>query len=170
MPKLKYSPGPELREYADRIATQWNLHDKTLFRSRIGSARWDDDQQLWNLQITEGRGPGQESRELQVQADYFLTASGVFPTPHVPKITGLHTFAGPMFHTARWDYSVTGGTPEHPQLANLEGKRVGIIGTGATSIQAIPHLAKAAKELYVFQRTPSNVWPRGQRPTDPEEW
>jgi len=170
MPKSKYSPGEEIREHAERIATQYNLHDKALFRSKVETARWDDDNQLWNLKVTEGRGPNKSPRELNIQAEYFLTASGVFPRPQVPKIPGLSTFASPMFHTARWDYNVTGGSQDDPRLTNLEGKRVGILGTGATAIQAIPHLAKYAKELYVFQRTPSNVWPRGQQPTDPEEW
>ncbi|KAJ2967736.1 hypothetical protein NUW58_g10380 [Xylaria curta] len=77
-----------------------------------------------------------------------------------------------MFHTSLWNYDVTGGTSEEafPELSKLAGKRVGIIGTGATAIQAVPCLAKYAKELYVFQRTPSSVWSRGQKPTDPEEW
>lgn len=170
VPKFKYAPGPELREYADRIATQWHLHEKALFRSRVTTARWDDDKQLWDLKVIEGRGPGQERKEVQLWAEYFLTASGIFPTPHIPKITGLHTFGGSMFHTSRWDYSITGGTPEDPRLTGLEGKRVGILGTGATAVQAVPYLGKWAKELYVFQRTPSNVWPRGQRPTNLDEW
>jgi cation diffusion facilitator CzcD-associated flavoprotein CzcO len=99
-----------------------------------------------------------------------LIASGLLTNPHVPKIPELENFAGPVFHTARWDYKVTGGTPQDATLTGLEGKRVGVLGTGATAIQVVPALAKYAKELYVFQRTPSGVSARGQRSTDPEEW
>ncbi|KAK4169015.1 Pentalenolactone D synthase [Cladorrhinum sp. PSN259] len=170
MPKNKYSDGPELLEHADRIAKQWNLHDKALFRASVKSARWDEATQLWDIDITEGRGPDEESRNLTAHAQYFIVASGVLSTPQVPKIPGLENFSGPLFHTARWNYSVTGGNPNDPALTGLEGKRVGVIGTGATAIQMIPKVAKWAKELYVFQRTPSAVDTRGQRPTDPEEW
>jgi cation diffusion facilitator CzcD-associated flavoprotein CzcO len=170
VPTSKYVAGPELLEHADRIATQWKLHDKALFRSTVKATRWDDATQLWNVEVTEGRGPGEQSRDLKLQAQYVLLASGILTTPHVPKIAGLETFSGPLFHTARWDYKVTGGTPQDPTLTGLEGKRVGVLGTGATAIQAVPKLAKYAKELYVFQRTPSSVSWRGQRPTDPEEW
>ena len=170
MPKNKYVTGAELLEHADRIATQWKLHDKALFRSNVKAARWDDATQLWNVEVTEGRGPGEQSRELKLQAQYVLIASGILTNPHVPKIPGLESFSGPLFHTARWDYKATGGSPEDASLTGLEGKRVGILGTGATAIQVVPKLAKFAKELYVFQRTPSAVSWRGQRRTDPEEW
>ncbi|KAL2162933.1 hypothetical protein VTH06DRAFT_6769 [Thermothelomyces fergusii] len=170
VPKSKYAPGPELLEHADRIATQWGLNDKTLFRTSVKTIKWDDGARLWNLDVTEGRGPGQQSRELKLQARYVLLASGILTNPQVPKIPGLETFAGPVFHTARWNYEVTGGSPTDEALTKLGDKRVGIIGTGATAIQVVPKLAKYAKELYVFQRTPSAVWWRGQRPTDPVEW
>lgn len=170
MPPAKYASGPELLDHAERIATQWNLHDRALFRASVKSAAWDDAAQLWNVHVTEGRGPQEESRKLKLQAHYVLIASGVFPNPHITKVPGLESFAGSMFHTARWDYRATGGGPRDYSLAGLEGKRVGIIGTGATAIQVVPQLAKWAKELYVFQRTPSAVMSRGQRPTDPEEW
>ncbi|KAK4096929.1 pyridine nucleotide-disulfide oxidoreductase-like protein [Parathielavia hyrcaniae] len=170
MPKSKYAPGPELLEHAQRVASQWNLQDKALFRSNVKSTTWDDGAQLWNVEVSEGRGPGEPSRELNLQAQYVLIASGVLSNPQVPKIPGLETFAGPLFHTARWDYNATGGGPDDAALTALEGKRVGILGTGATAIQVVPKLAKYAKELYVFQRTPSAVSWRGQRPTDPDEW
>ncbi|KAK1779074.1 hypothetical protein QBC45DRAFT_412650 [Copromyces sp. CBS 386.78] len=170
MPKQKYSPGSELREHAERIATQFELHDKTLFRSNAKAATWDEEEKLWTVQVTEGRGPNEPSRELTLKCQYLLVASGVLNVPHVPKIHGLEGFGGEMFHTARWDYSATGGSYENPDMEKLKDKRVGIIGTGATSIQIIPQLAKWAKELYVFQRTPSAVHPRDQKATDPEEW
>ncbi|KAK3984742.1 Pentalenolactone D synthase [Cladorrhinum sp. PSN332] len=170
VPKHKYSNGPELLEHADRIAKKWNLYDKAFFRATIKTARWEEDSQRWNIDITEGRGPNEESRQLNVHAQYFLVASGVLSIPQVPKIPGLEGFAGPLFHTSRWDYAVTGGNPNDLALTGLEGKRVGVIGTGATAIQMVPKVAKWAKELYVFQRTPSAVDERNQRQTDLEEW
>ena len=169
-PTQKYASGPELREHADRIATHFDLHDKTLFRSQVKTARWDEETQLWNVHIVEGRGPEEPSRDLHIKVQYVLAASGVLTTPQVPKIPGLESFSGSMFHTARWDYSISGGKPDDWALTGLEGKRVGILGTGATAIQVVPQVAKWAKELYVFQRTPSAVSERGQRRTDPEEW
>ncbi|KAK3326138.1 pyridine nucleotide-disulfide oxidoreductase-like protein [Apodospora peruviana] len=170
VPKKKYASGPELREHADRIATQWNLHGKVLFRATVRSVHWDEEKQDWHVRITEGRGPEEESRDIEVRAKYFIAVSGLFSNPHVPKIPGLDSFAGQMFHTARWNYHVSGGGPDDWALKGLEGKRVGIIGTGATAIQVVPQLARWAKEVYVFQRTPSAVNWRGQRATDPEEW
>jgi cation diffusion facilitator CzcD-associated flavoprotein CzcO len=170
VPTKKYAAGPELLEHADRIATKWNLHDKALFRTNVKAARWNEAAQLWNVEVTEGRGPGEQSRDLTLKGQYVLIASGLLTNPHIPKIPELETFSGPIFHTARWDYNVTGGSPTDVTLTGLEGKRVGILGTGATAIQAVPKLAKYAKELYVFQRTPSAVSWRGQRETDLEEW
>ncbi|KAK0652780.1 pyridine nucleotide-disulfide oxidoreductase-like protein [Cercophora newfieldiana] len=170
VPKFKYAPGYEILEHAERIATQWNLNDKALFRSKITAATWGEEKSLWSLDVIESRGPGEEERKLKIQADYFISANGILAVPQAPRVDGLASFAGQMFHTARWDYSITGGSQENPQLTGLEGKRVGILGTGATAIQSVPHLAKFAKELYVFQRTPSAVYERGQRPTDLEKW
>lgn len=170
VPKWKYSPGYEILEHAQRIAKKWDLDEKALFRSKITAATWDDEKSLWNLDVAESRGPGEEPRHLKIQCEYFLPAFGILATPQVPRVEGLDKFVGPMFHTARWDYSVTGGSQEDPQLTGLEGKRVGIVGTGATAVQSIPHLAKYAKELYVFQRTPSAIYERNQRPTTDEEW
>ncbi|KAK4201979.1 hypothetical protein QBC40DRAFT_295115 [Triangularia verruculosa] len=168
-PKHKYSSGLELREHAERIATKWDLHDKALFRSEVTDGRWSDEEEVWNLSVTEDRGP-EGQRKMNIQANYFFVMSGVLTIPHVPKVSGLEGFNGSMFHTSRWDYGVTGGSQEDQNLSGLEGKRVGIIGTGATAIQAVPKLAKFAKEVYVFQRTPSSVSWRGQKETDPEEW
>lgn len=82
----------------------------------------------------------------------------------------MNSYRGHTFHTSVWDYSYTGGSEQDPRLTNLQDKKVGIVGTGATAIQVVPELAKWAKELYVFQRTPSAVDIRGQRETDPEWW
>lgn len=170
MPTAKYVSGTELLEHAHRIADKWNLLDKALFRTDVRSAAWNDANNLWTINATEDRGPNEQAMKLQFHSQYLLIASGILTRPQIPKIPGLHTFAGPMVHAARWDYSVTGGSPADPNLTALAGKRVGIIGTGATTVQVLPQVAKSSKEVYVFQRTPSAIHWRGQRPTDHEEW
>ncbi|KAL1850987.1 hypothetical protein Daus18300_012721 [Diaporthe australafricana] len=170
VPKKKYAPGYEILEHTERIAKHWNLTDKGLFRTQVNDLTWNEDGKTWTVSLTESRGPGQSPRDLKVQAQYFITASGVLSRPQVPKISGLESFAGDMFHTSRWDWSVTGGTPADADMSKLKDKRVGVIGTGATAIQVVPNLARHVKELHVFQRTPAAVHRRGQRETDPHEW
>ncbi|ROV88023.1 hypothetical protein VSDG_09189 [Cytospora chrysosperma] len=170
VPKWKYSPGYEILEHTNRIAAHWNLTDKALFRTTVTDLTWDEDNKDWTVGLTEDRGPGKGAHDIKVKAQYFIIAAGLLSRPHIPNITGLESFAGDMFHTSRWDWAVTGGTPTDPDMGKLKDKRVGIIGTGATAIQAVPHLARHAKELFVFQRTPSAVSPREQQHTDPEEW
>ena len=170
MPKAKYASGPEILEYANRVADHWNLRDKALFRSKVTSTEWDESSKLWTTKATEDRGPNQAAQNLQFHSQYVLIASGILTRPQIPKIPGLASFSGLMTHAARWDYSVTGGSPIDLDLARLADKRVGLLGTGATAVQAVPKLAKSAKELYVFQRTPSAIHWRGQRSTDPDEW
>ena len=169
MPKHKYSYGPELRRYANMIADKWGLRSKTMFQTALGNARWDDDTREWLVDVSQTR-KGHDKLDLQIRSQILIIASGVLNHPKIPRLPGLEGFKGHTFHTARWDYAYTGGTPESPSLENLRNKRVGIIGTGATAIQVVPELAKWAKELYVFQRTPSSVDERGQRLTDPEWW
>ncbi|KAJ7763641.1 hypothetical protein DFH07DRAFT_956449 [Mycena maculata] len=170
MPRFKYAYGTELREHADRIAAKWELTGKTLFRSRCHDAEWDDVAKRWILHITEHRGPAEPKREIRLKAQYVYVATGILNAPHIPRLPGFDQFKGQHFHTSRWDYKITGGSDLDWTLDKLKGKTVGIIGTGATAVQAIPQLAKWAKHLYVFQRTPSSVDVRGQRPTDPDEW
>ncbi|KAJ7460747.1 hypothetical protein FB451DRAFT_1181739 [Mycena latifolia] len=170
MPRFKYAYGTELREHADRIAEKWGLTDKALFRTQYHSAEWDDAEKRWTLQVTENRGPTESKREIRLKAQYVLAASGILNAPQIPRVRGFDQFKGQHFHTSRWDYEITGGSQEEPTLEKLKDKTVGIIGTGATAVQAVPELAKWAKHLYVFQRTPSSVDVRGQRPTDPDEW
>ena len=93
--------------------------------------------------------------------------SGPLHRPKLPGVPGLGSFKGHSFHTSRWDYEYTGGDP-NGNLDRLHDKRVGIIGTGATAVQVVPHLAAAAGHLYVFQRTPSSIDVRDNRPTDPD--
>jgi cation diffusion facilitator CzcD-associated flavoprotein CzcO len=173
MPKQKYGSSVEIRAYIEDLVKHFGLQGRILLRSQLNRIEWDDSQKTWKTNITLRHGPeGKEEKTLSVRADFVTLASGVFPYPQVPRVSGLAEFEGQMFHTSRWNYDVTGGTCDTvlPEMDKLKGARVGIIGTGATAVQVVPQLAKYAKELYVFQRTPSQVNSRGQRDTDPTEW
>ncbi|KXJ91610.1 hypothetical protein Micbo1qcDRAFT_163396 [Microdochium bolleyi] len=175
MPSRKYAPGLEIRRYLTQLAKQFHLDDKVLFRTTVDSLDWDESASSWKASLTTGRGSkGADKSELTVTAEFVVLTSGLLAKPHVPKLpgAGLAQFKGELLHTARWDYSATGGSSEEvfPSLDKLKGKRVGIIGTGATAIQVMPAVADHAGELFVFQRTPSAVYSRGQRETTPQEW
>lgn len=171
VPSKKYAPGWEIREHAERIADQWHLHSKTVFRSDVESVTWDDSSELWNISFKERRGPqGSPIISHSVRAQYVYLAAGILTRPQVPRIPGLSSFAGPMFHTARWDYGITGGSQKNQALSGLRDKRVAVIGTAATAIGAIPEIGKHAKELFVFQRTPAYVKPRNQQDTNLEDF
>ncbi|KAJ7064162.1 hypothetical protein C8F01DRAFT_1275416 [Mycena amicta] len=175
MPKHRYAYGEELRLHAERIAEKWELQGKAQFRTRYTKAVWDESEKRWTVNLEENRGPKEPQRTLRVHAQFVFAASGTLNWPHIPRLAGLENYTGTYFHTSRWDFSITGGSVVAPpdglwDLPRLSDKRVGIIGTGATAIQLVPQLARNAKHLYVFQRTPSSVDERGQRPTDPETW
>ncbi|KAI5861697.1 FAD/NAD(P)-binding domain-containing protein [Durotheca rogersii] len=175
VPSHKYSSGLEIRKYLELLAKKWNLDDKILYRTKLDKLEWDDAARAWKANITTGRGPkGADKTSFSVTVEYVWLTAGLLSRPHVPKLggAGIEGFGGDIFHTSLWNYNVTGGSSEEadPVLSKLKDKRVGIIGTGATAIQVVPRLAEYAKELYVFQRTPSAVYGRGQRPTDPEEF
>lgn len=170
MPKTKYAYGEELRDHAERVARHFGFFEQGVFRTEITDAEWDDDTRRWAFKLKQYRGNQENPVYFKAYSQFFLLASGFLNHPKAPRIPGLQHFRGKMFHTARWDYSFTGGSQEDPTLSGLEGKRVGIVGTGATAVQAIPILARHAQELYVFQRTPTSVGYRGQQVTDPVEW
>ncbi|MGD9603330.1 MAG: flavin-containing monooxygenase [Gammaproteobacteria bacterium] len=157
MPELKYSFQPEILAHAQRIGHHFDLYSRSYFQTHIQDLRWDDADLRWVLRTDRGD---------VVRARHVVISSGSLNRPKLPGIPGLREFKGHTFHTSRWDYAYTGGSPVG-KLDKLGDKRVGIIGTGATAIQAIPHLGAAAGHLYVFQRTPSSVDERRNRPTDP---
>ena len=157
MPSLKYSFQPEIYAHAQRIGHHFNLYARSYFQTQVRELRWDDEDLRWT--VTTHRGD-------IIRARHVVISSGSLNRPKLPGIPGLRDFKGHTFHTSRWDYGYTGGSAEG-NLDRLGDKRVGIIGTGATAIQAIPHLGAAAGHLYVFQRTPSSVDERRNRPTDP---
>lgn len=158
MPTEKYARGPEIFEYARSIAAKFDLYPRALLRTEVKEVRWDEAESVWVIRTDRGD---------KIHARFVNIAPGPLTSLRLPAIPGIETFAGHSFHTARWDYSYTGGNA-YGGMDKLKDKRVGIIGTGATAVQAIPHLAEAAKHLYVFQRTPAPVPPRNHKPTDPK--
>ncbi len=158
LPTQKYVLAPEIFAHAQRIARQYELYDQALFSTQVKGVRWDDASQRWL--VTTNRGD-------QLRARFLIAGTGPLHRPKLPGIPGIQEFKGESFHTSRWEYSVTGGSPLEP-MNKLATKRVGIIGTGATAIQCIPHLGRDAQELFVFQRTPSSVDFRNNHPLSKE--
>tara|TARA_B110000483_G_scaffold223760_1_gene281920 strand:- start:21 stop:1853 length:1833 start_codon:yes stop_codon:yes gene_type:complete len=158
VPKHKYSFAPEIMEHSKNIATHYGLYDNALLSTGVTHTEWNDDTDRWT--ITTDRGD-------EMTARVIVMANGPLNRPKLPGIDGINDFGGHTFHTSRWDYEYTGGSNEGG-LDGLADKRVGIIGTGATAVQCVPHLGAAAKELYVFQRTPSSVDVRNNRETPPD--
>lgn len=158
IPSKRYADGAEIFEHAQRIGRHYDLYRGALFQTTVTETRWIEDASRW--EVRTNRGDVLRSR-------FLLRANGPLNKPQLPRVPGIGEFKGKIFHTSRWDYDYTGGSPEGG-LANLRDKRVAIVGTGATGIQAVPYLAEDAKELLVVQRTPSVVGPRNNRPTDPE--
>ena len=171
MPKHKYAYGPELREYANSIAQKFDLTDKAAFATTVQCMDWNESQKHWQVSLKQMRGDdGKTALHIQIHAQFVIAAAGLLHHPQIPNVPGIDSFLGHMFHVSRFDYKYTGGSPESPILTNLHDKRVGVIGTGATAIQLVPELAKYAKELYVFQRTPSSVDVRGNHATESSAW
>jgi cyclohexanone monooxygenase len=158
MAKEKYSFAPEIFEHAQRIGKHFNLYERACFQTQIKEARWNDAEKRWT--ITTDRGDVFKAR-------FVIMSSGPLNRPKLPAVPGIEKFKGHTFHTSRWDYEYTGGDTTGG-LHKLADKRVGIIGTGATAIQCVSHVGEHALQLYVFQRTPSSVDERGNKPTDPE--
>ena len=159
MPRDRYSYGPEIFEYCQQIGRHFDLYEHALFGTLIDSLRWDDAIKRWRVGTRQGD---------DIRARFVVMAPGPLNRPKLPGVPGIKSFKGHSFHTTRWDYDYTGGDWKNPVLDRLGDKRIGIIGTGATAIQCVPFLAKYAQHLTVFQRTPSYIDDRGNRPTDPE--
>jgi len=159
MPTEKYAHAPEILEQCQRIGKQYDLYDKALFHTQVKDLTWDDAKTCWVIETDRGD---------RFTADYLGMGTGPLHVPKLPGIPGIESFKGHSFHTSRWDYDYTGGDPKGGLMTKLADKRVAIIGTGATSVQAVPHLAKACGTLYVVQRTPSSIDVRANVPIDPE--
>ncbi|MGW0577000.1 flavin-containing monooxygenase [Streptomyces sp. NPDC002920] len=157
VPKWRYAPGEEIRQHARAIARHYRLYDDACFQTQATELRWDEAESEWI--VTTDRGD-------RMRARYVVTATGTLSQAKLPGIPGIETFKGHTFHTSRWDYAYTGGDA-NGGMTGLADKRVALVGTGATAIQVVPHLGADAAHLYVFQRTPSSVDVRDNRPTDP---
>ncbi len=139
----RYARGPEIQKYFERIPARYDLLPHIRFNAEVKTARYDDHGH-WLVETADGE---------TATYDFLFAATGVLHHPSHPDIPGLETFAGAKFHTARWDHSV-----------DLNGKRVGIIGTGSTAVQIFPELVDVASRVSLFQRTPQWVFPLPDRP------
>ena len=158
IPVEKYSRAPEILAHSRAIGKKFDLYRNACFQTKVTEMRWDEASSRWIVQTNRGDA---------MKARFVVMANGPLHRPKLPGIPGIDSFKGHSFHTSRWDYEYTGGTSQGG-LTKLADKRVGIIGTGATAVQCVPHLGAHAKELYVFQRTPSSIDVRNNRPTDPD--
>lgn len=158
VPKEKYAFGREILEHSQAIARKFDLYRDVCFQTRVEELRWDEEESCWIVTT---------NRNDRMKAHYLCLATGPLNRPKLPGIKGIEDFEGHTFHASRWDYDYTGGDSEG-NLTGLKGKRVGIIGTGATSVQCVPHVGESADHLYVFQRTPSSIDVKDNPPTDPE--
>ena len=158
VPKEKYSRAPEIFAYCRMIAEKFDLYRDACLQTEVTSLDWDPSRARWIVRT---------NRNDAFAARFVALSNGFLQRPKLPGVPGIETFRGHTFHTSRWDYAYTGGNADGG-LDKLADKRVGIIGTGATAVQCVPHLGASAKELFVFQRTPSSIGVRANRPTDPE--
>src|SRR6202140_3060545 len=149
VPSMKFASGFEILEHCQRMAQKFGFYDHCLFHTTVEGTTWDEASGRWIVETDRGD---------KVRARFVILANGILTTPKLARIAGMEKFKGESFHTSRWDYNI-----------DLRGKRVGIIGTGATAVQAGPELAKVVGQLYVFQRTPSSIDVRDQRETTDEE-
>jgi len=146
-----YAPGHELKAYAEHCVDKYGLRSRIRFNTKVLSAEFDDDNQLWRVQTDPGG---------ELTARFLISASGVLTVPKLPDIDGVDSFAGITMHTARWDHG-----------QDLAGKRIAVIGTGASAVQVIPEIAPIVKQLTVFQRTPIWCFPKFDVPLPaPARW
>jgi cyclohexanone monooxygenase len=158
IPRQKYVTGKEILEHCQRIGRKYDLYRDACFQTKVTEVRWDAEISRWIISTNRGD---------RIKAHFICNALGVLNMPKLPGIPGIESFKGHTFHACRWDYDYTGGTADG-NLTGLAGKRVGIIGTGATAVQCVSHVGESAEELYVFQRTPSSVDEKNNDPIDPE--
>lgn len=159
VPTEKYVGQPEIQDYLKSLAKKFGVTPRALFNTKVQTLSWTEDRQRWVVKTEQGD---------EFKARFIALCAGALSQPKMPDITGVETFKGRMFLNSRWDYEYTGGSPRYPLMTKLRDKRVAIVGTGCSAVQAIPQLAQWAKGLYVFQRTPSMVNYRGNTKTDPE--
>ena len=161
MPSKKFADGAEIFQHCRNMGKHFGLYEGALFSTQVRELHWDDSAKRWRISTDRGD---------EIAARFVVMAQGSYNRPKLPGIPGIKEFrdaGGHVFHSARWDYDYTGGDADGG-LEKLADKRVALVGTGATGIQLVPHLGRDAKELFVFQRTPSSVDERANTPTDPD--
>jgi cyclohexanone monooxygenase len=154
VPARRYAPGEEIWNHCKAIARKYDLYDLAVFQTTVTSTVWNEDEECWMVGT---------DRDDTMRAQFVICANGTLSKPKLSRVHGMETFEGHSFHSSRWDYAYTG-----PDLSNLRDKAVGVIGTGASAVQIVPALGKTAKEVYVFQRTPSAIDVRDDWETDPQ--
>ena len=160
-PTEKYAHGPEIYGHAQRIGRHFDLYKDAYFHTRVTDLRWNEEKKRWTIKTNRGD---------EFTSRFVSLGLGPLNVPRLPSFPGMKDFKGDWFHTARWDYSVTGGSPEGEPMDKLKDKTVALIGTGATAIQIVPELAKTAKKLLVIQRTPTGVDVRANGPLNYDWW
>lgn len=145
----RYSPQPEILDYANHVADRYDLRRDIQFDTRVASAEFDEDNNSWVLISETGE---------RWSATYCVMATGCLSSANVPQFKGLESFRGAWYHTGNWPH----------EEVDFSGKRVGVIGTGSSAIQSIPVIAEQAEHLYVFQRTANYAVPARNAPLDPD--
>ena len=158
VPSQKYAHAPEILSHSQNIARKYNLYENACLETEVIALNWDENSSRWIVET---------NRKDKFKARFVIMSNGPLHRPKLPGIQGINSFKGHTFHTSRWDYGYTGGD-SNGGLIGLKNKRVAIIGTGATAVQCTPHVGEKAKQLYVFQRTPSSIDIRANRKTDPQ--
>jgi cation diffusion facilitator CzcD-associated flavoprotein CzcO len=144
-----FATQPEILDYLQWVAARFGVDKRIEFGTTVVSATWQEPRQTWAVVTADGTA---------LESRYLVSATGALRTPQYPDIRGRDTFGGPAFHTATWDHTV-----------DLQGKRVAVIGTGASAIQFVPQIAAHVRHLTVFQRTPSWIVPKADREFTPRE-
>jgi len=145
----RFSAQPEILRYLNHVADRFDLRRDIHFNTRVTSLVWDDNNKLWKVGTEDGS---------IARAKYLISGAGNVSVPKVPEFKGVENFKGEVYLTSKWPH----------ERVDFTGKRVGIIGTGASGIQAITEIAKEAAHLTVFQRTPNYATPNANAPTDPD--
>ncbi|MEQ9491303.1 MAG: NAD(P)/FAD-dependent oxidoreductase [Alphaproteobacteria bacterium] len=146
----RYATQGDILKYLEHVAERFDLKRDITFNMRVDGASFDEETCTWSVNTGDGK---------TVRSRFFIMATGCLSKPHIPDIEGLDSFKGPVIHTGRW--------PKEP--VEIEGKRIAVIGTGSSSIQVAPELAKTAKHLMLLQRTPAYTVPNQNRPLWPDE-
>ncbi len=158
IPTRRYAYGEEILQHLQAIAERYDLVADALFHTGVERAEWDEGGARWHVHTDRGD---------DIACRWYVLAVGILNLLKLPAIPGMEEFEGHAFHSSRWDYDYTGGGPHEP-LTRLGDKAVALVGTGASGIQVLPPLAEAARHVFVFQRTPSAIGVRDNRPTDPD--